>query len=66
MLFTAGQTIKAVALALTMQSGIVAAIEPTRVTDAQVITGDFESTMDKPLALKADKLLASFFNMHLY
>jgi len=58
MLFTAGQTIKAVALALTMQSGIVAAIEPARVTDAQVITGDFESTMDKPLALKADKLLA--------
>ena len=55
MLFTANQTITAVALAVTMQSGIVAAIEPTRVTDAQVIRGDFESTVDKPSALKGAK-----------
>jgi hypothetical protein len=41
MLFTANQTIAAVALAVTIQSGIVTAIEPTRVTDAKVITGDF-------------------------
>ena len=55
MLFTANQTITAVALAVTMQSGIVTAIEPTRVTDAQVIRGDFESTVDKPSALKGAK-----------
>ena len=34
MLFTASQTIATVVLGLTMQSGIVAAIEPTRVKDA--------------------------------
>ena len=55
MLFTVNQTIAAVALAVTMQSGIVTAIEPTRVTDAQVIRGDFESTVDKPSALKGAK-----------
>jgi hypothetical protein len=41
-----------------MQSGIAAAIEPTRVKEALVITGNFEPKVDKPLAIKVDKLLA--------
>ena len=58
MVFTTGQTIATVVLGLTMQSGIVAAIEPTRVNNAWVITDDFESTIEKPLELKVNKLLA--------
>jgi hypothetical protein len=52
MVFTASKTFAAVVIALTMHSGVVAAIESTRVTNGWVITGDFESAMAKPLERK--------------
>lgn len=58
MVFTASKTFAAVVIGLTMQSGVVAAIESTRVTNGWVITGDFESAMAKPLERKGNSLLA--------